>query len=495
MDNILTEPLSFDFVQVPGSKIRTKGTCTCRLGDKPVFADSVDLAKSKSRHTFIQGVLELYPGLDKKAVTQTMLEYMLEQADSLQREPDAPDDSQQTDNQPLQRCKQKLAESDPKSIENAKKLLHSPDLIDRIISHMQGIGIAQERELSLMVYLIGTSRLLDRPLAGLVMGQSSAGKSYVIDKVGGLFPDEAVLQAHRITPRALEHMPDGSLKHRFVMAGERSRKQDDETAEATRALREMISEGRLSLLTTVRDSNGNHHSETISQEGPIAYIESTTLGIEEVFNEDRTRFILLCPDESEKQTQAVIDMLTRNAGHDQDPDMPGTLKNLHQTAQLLLEPARIVIPFSSKLRHALPANRIEARRTIGHMLSFIQTVALLHQFQRPKDAQGRIIASVSDYEIVRKYLSVPLARSLGKTLTPGATKLLDALKDYDTFTISEAANAIEISYNTAASRIKELRNAGQIEIQQLSVGRNAAVYALSKCPKPLEGLDLPDIDE
>jgi hypothetical protein len=35
------------------------------------------------------------------------------------------------------------------------------------------------------------------------------------------------------------------LQHRFIVAGERSRLQNDETAEATRALRELLSAGRL----------------------------------------------------------------------------------------------------------------------------------------------------------------------------------------------------------------------------------------------------------
>ncbi len=39
-----------------------------------------------------------------------------------------------------------------------------------------------------------------------------------------------------------------ALEHRWVVAGERSRQQDDDASEATRALREMQSAGRLSKL-------------------------------------------------------------------------------------------------------------------------------------------------------------------------------------------------------------------------------------------------------
>src|SRR5262249_16728051 len=83
-------------------------------------------------------------------------------------------------------------------------------------------------------YLAGVSRLLERPLAVIVQGPSSSGKSYVIAKVAELFPPEAVVLAHQMTPQALFHMEPGSLEHRFVVAGERSRLENDDSAEATR---------------------------------------------------------------------------------------------------------------------------------------------------------------------------------------------------------------------------------------------------------------------
>lgn len=64
-----------------------------------------------------------------------------------------------------------------------------------------------------------------------------------------------------------------------------------------RALREMLSDGRLSTLVTTSQNRGPHKTVHIEQEGPIAYVESTTLGIKEISNEDQTRFILLCSNE------------------------------------------------------------------------------------------------------------------------------------------------------------------------------------------------------
>lgn len=63
-----------------------------------------------------------------------------------------------------------------------------------------------------------------------------------------MFPPEAVIDAKQMTPQALFHMPPGALVNKFVVAGERSRLENDDTAEATRGLREMLSSQKLSKL-------------------------------------------------------------------------------------------------------------------------------------------------------------------------------------------------------------------------------------------------------
>ena len=114
-----------------------------------------------------------------------------------------------------------------------------------------------EHPLALACYLIMTSRLLPKPLAGIILGSSSSGKSFVPDTIAKLFPEEAKLLAHSMTPQALYYMAPGSMVHRAVVAGERSRVQDDGQAEATRALREMISDGMLRKAIPEKDVNGH----------------------------------------------------------------------------------------------------------------------------------------------------------------------------------------------------------------------------------------------
>ncbi len=140
------------------------------------------------------------------------------------------------------------------------------------------------------IFLVGVSRILEKPLSARVHGPSTSGKSYIISMVADLFPPETILLATQMTSQALYHMPSGSLIHRVIVSGERSRVENDDSAEASRALREMISSGRLSKLMLVK-FGGQIVTKLIEQDGPIAFVESTTLA--KVFNEDANRSLML----------------------------------------------------------------------------------------------------------------------------------------------------------------------------------------------------------
>src|SRR5262249_4184666 len=128
---------------------------------------------------------------------------------------------------------------------------------------------------------------------------STSGKTYIVEKTSALFPEEAVLFATQMTPQALYHMEPGALLHRFIVAGERSRIDEDERAEATRALREMQSTGRLDKLMPMK-IGGDIITQHIRQEGPIAFVETTTLA--KIFDEDENRCLNIWTDETKEQT-------------------------------------------------------------------------------------------------------------------------------------------------------------------------------------------------
>jgi hypothetical protein len=234
----------------------TQTTITVRIGADVVLVDKLDVSKQKSRGEFVRKLCGDRPGINSAEVEQLLLQLAASQAEPKEEKPQ------------VGPTRDELLEGmTPLARQQAREALDNPQLVRLVVDDIGAIGVAGERELAITIYLIGVSRLLSRPLAGIIQGPTASGKSYTIDRVATLFPPETVLLATQMTPQALFYMPPGRLAHRFIVAGERSRVEDDETAEATRALREMLSSGRLSKLVPMK-VDGTMQTVVIEQEGP-----------------------------------------------------------------------------------------------------------------------------------------------------------------------------------------------------------------------------------
>ena len=378
---------------------------------------------------------------------------------------------------------QELGKMDQKIIAQAREILASPDLIDQVVNDIHSMGVAGETDLARIIYLVGTSRLLERPLAAIVRGHTSAGKSYVINSVAKLFPPEMVIHAHRITPQALVHLPQGSLVRRFVVAGERSLKRDSDAVEATRALREMLGDGYLSKLITVKDKKGGFATQEIHQPGPIAYVESTTLGATEILDEDRSRCLLLTVDETAEQTQRIImGEATRRAGTLVPSNDKAQVVLKHHAMQRMLRPVRIQIPYAPDVGRQFPANTVEARRIFPHLLSLIEGSALLHQYQRSSvNDNGKIIvATTEDLVLATSLLSEYLSQRLHGIPSKSAVRLWENLRQNgkELFTIAEAATISSKSQTAVRGYLKELIGSGNVERVIYGSGREPDKYKL-----------------
>jgi hypothetical protein len=338
-------------------------------------------------------------------------------------------------------------------------------------------GVAGERELTAAIYLVGVSRLLPKPLATIVQAPSSTGKSYTVGKVADLFPRESVILATSLTPQALFYMPPGSLVHKWIVAGERSRREDDESAEATRALREMISSGKLTKLIPTKDKDGGFTTQKIEQDGPIAYIETTTLS--KIFDEDANRCLLLSADERNQQTTAIVNRLAAGFGGAEGIDVEAIISR-HHALQRMLKQLPVVIPFAEKIAERFPTDRVEARRAFPHLMAMIQASALLHQYQRPLDGDGRIVASPDDYQLARHLARGPLGRLLGGCIAPAAIRYHDRLAGWasgiNSFTTTEAVKRDRATDRAVRGWLHELAGVGAIEQTTEGKGSKPATW-------------------
>jgi hypothetical protein len=76
----------------------------------------------------------------------------------------------------------------------------------------------------------------------------------------------------------------------------------------------------------------------------------------------------------------------------------------------MLKQRNVVIPFAKQVSRRFPSDRVEARRGYPQLMSMIQAVCLLHQFQRETDEHGSLIATTDDYRLARRLLLMPLDR-------------------------------------------------------------------------------------
>jgi hypothetical protein len=390
---------------------------------------------------------------------------------------------------PLADSREALGKMPPEIVAEAEAMLADPNLLYLVLDDIAAVGVAGEGPLALTLYLVGTSRLLDRPLAAIVQGPSASGKSYLAAKVADLFPEEALLRATDLTANALYYLRPGSLRHRFVVAGERKRAEDDETADGTRALREMLTAGKLAKAVTVKRPDGSMTTDLIRQDGPIAYVETTSLM--KVFEEDANRCLLLTTDETPAQTREILSMLgARYAGARLADE--GRIVARHHALQRLLERRPVLVPYAPRLGELIDTRRVEVRRVFAHVLGVVQAAALLHQRQRPTTGDGAILATEDDYQLARYLLAGPMARQLADKVSDGAMRFLDRLLEWfgpgRDFTKPEAHKREGGSQSTVYGWIAELVRHHVIELVEEHRGAIAAKYRLPTKP-PTEGMN------
>jgi hypothetical protein len=474
------------YLSDPGGRA---GTLTAERDGATVHLDKMDSTIAARRQRFIKELEKNLPGLDA-ADTKAQLLSIAQQEMARRPAPAAPAPAR---GEHLEG--DALLQQMPQEVrDEARALLQDPNLIQKVVDDVALLNVAGEKVLTATLYLIGVSRLLSRPLAGIVQGPSTSGKSYLIEKTASLFPPETVIFATQMTPQALFHMKPGTLRHRFIVGGERSRVEDDERAEATRALREMLSSGKLSKLMPMRVEGGRIETVLIEQDGPIAHVESTTLT--KIFDEDANRCVLLHTDERPEQTRRIIRQAAATYGGAADPAVTDRIIQRHHALQRMLRSLPVVIPYAERLGELFVSDRVEVRRAFPHLMSMIQALALLHQQQRQQDTDGRLIATAADYELARHLLVKPMERLLGGGLSDPAQRFFDRLRTWahDTFSSTEAKKKERNCKSSVHAWLHELHEAGIVELVEEARGRAPTRWRLSgNTPDDASGGGLPEV--
>lgn len=310
----------------------------------------------------------------------------------------------------------------------ALALLKSPDLAARVTDDLAACGVVGESTNLLTGYLAAVSRKLDKPLAVLIQSSSAAGKSSLMDAVLGLMPDEERVQYSAMTGQSLYYLGETSLQHKILAIAE-----EEGVRQAAYALKLLQSDGALTIASTGKnEQSGDLVTREYRVQGPVMLMLTTTAI--DVDEELLNRCLVLTVNESREQTQAI------HAMQRQGQTLEGLLAQsesqyltrLHQNAQRLLRPLKVVNPYAHQLTFL--SDKTRTRRDHMKYLTLIQAVALLHQYQREVKRtthRGQVIEYIEvtkdDIALATRLAHEVLGRTLDE-MPPQTRKLLVLLK-------------------------------------------------------------------
>ena len=384
-------------------------------GGAGFFVDSLDLYGARHRANFLkQAASELC--LEERVLKADMGKLLLS-LETLQEK--LHKSAQEEKNQRVELSTEEQSE--------ALELLKSPELLSRIQNDLDRCGLVGERRNKLLAYLAATSRKLAQPLAIVVQSSSAAGKSSLMDAVLRMMPEEERVQYSAMTGQSLFYMGETNLSHKILAIAE------EEGAErASYALKLLQSEGELTIASTGKDlATGRLITQEYRVEGPVMiFLTTTALEVDE---ELLNRCLVLTVDETRAQTQAIHERQRRAQTLQGlvEAQERSALMRLHQNAQRLIKPLFVANPFAEELTFSDGQTR--TRRDHMKYLTLIQSIALLHQYQRPTKSVEHQGSKIRYIEVTREdialadRLSAEVLRPREDQLPPKTCELLEEL--------------------------------------------------------------------
>lgn len=311
--------------------------------------------------------------------------------------------------------------------EEALDLLRQPRLVERFLNDMEELGYVGEENAKLLGYLISVSRKLEKPLSGIILSQSGAGKSSLTELVESMTPPEDVVLFSRISPQALYWMARDGVKRKLLILEERVGGEG-----ADYSIRVLQSRQKLTQAVVIKDpATGKLMTKVFVVEGPIAYLETTT--DPRINHENATRCFEIVLDESPEQTRRIQSWqrAQRLPSRQDRRCQQERIRTRHHNAQRLLEPVLVFIPFAEHL--TFPSRWLRTRRDNERFLCLVEASAFLHQYQRERgtteDGTAYVMADLEDYRLAYRLAREVLTTTLHE-LSREARDLWELLREW-----------------------------------------------------------------
>lgn len=313
------------------------------------------------------------------------------------------------------------SEIDPEIIERAEQLASDPKVFKKRIDMVNSLGIINERLNIGVICMTMDSRLNpmgikgSNALAAKNTGKPGAGKTATLLAVKELYSKNCYHLLDSGSAKSIYNMGKNTLKHKVLILNEAFTFQGNNSSdtEFAHVVRCLLSEGSVKYQYTSFDGDGNKITKHQTVYGPTPLLTTSIYASLEKQLDDR--MFSIQPNITSKQTSDVLSIEAQQASGVLDTIDEKEIQ-VWRTFHDSLEVLDVVIPFAPEIHAFLVQGGdlpISARRAFKRVLISIKALCILHQKQREKDDQGRLIAKIQDYALAYQLVDGAFRESLG----------------------------------------------------------------------------------
>ena len=379
----------------------------------------------------------------------------------------------------------------------AKTVIEAEDALELIADAIRGLGYGGDLKPALIVYLSATSRLSAMregamPVHLLLTGLSSSGKNFTLGRVLALLPSEAYHVISAGSPRTIIY-DDTDLQHRLLVFGEADSLPAGEDNPAASAVRNLLQDHCLHYEVTIRDADtGDYTVRKVIKPGPTVLITTSTRSLG---HQLMTRLFTLEISDSKEQISAALE--TQAVIEIEGSKLPASSLVAFQHYLQVRAPFKVIVPYAGELARAmgLVASAPRILRDFARLLSLIKAVVILRHHWRQVDSEGRLIATIEDYNTVRNLVNEMYVNSnMGITseikALVGAVQTLDSNRiEGERITITKLADYLQIGKMAASRRARRALKAGWLLNHEARKGYPADYIPGEPMPE-IEGLPI-----
>ena len=366
-------------------------------------------------------------------------------------------------NQPKQQ-KVELTEEE-KSV--AIKYLKQKNLLEHINKDLAQFIVGEEVA-RLLLYIIMSSRKMQRPISSIIFGNAGDGKSHLMHRIKEVMPPEEVITVSTMTKNALYYYKSEDLNEKVICIEDYFAASD----EVLYTLRQLQSEQCLSKSYAIKNQSGvmeTAHQEIKARVSVVGCSNKSAM-----IEDNLSRALNITLQTNDKQDAAIMDSQRLSAirGNQSNPQQKELVKKLQNIQRILNAEIKILNPLAAHL--SLPTGVKNKRRSMALYLDFIAAITFLHQYQREittdKTTGDKFISTTKeDIRIANDLLKDVLLRK-ADDLSIGARKMLEAIKVHlnqnnkQEFTQKELRFALLQSNDVVKRHIKELLESTYLKV-------------------------------